>query len=90
MLQLLALICVATVTFANRRVVLPNPSKLFRFYVCDLSNLYKCNIFFLHLDFPTQCYDGKKTFNVGKYFPQTHRTCRQMICREDFTLIYEE
>lgn len=50
----------------------------------EYPNIYRTS------DYPSQCYDGKKAFNVGKYYPQTHRVCKQMICREDFTLLLEE
>lgn len=41
------------------------------------------------IEYPMQCFDGKRAYNVGKYFP-IHRSCKQMFCREDYTLVIEK
>lgn len=91
-LQLLLLICIACLVSTNRRVLVPNPSKFFEILVYRYTYHASFVVYsqFQFSDYPSQCYDGKKAFNVGKYYPQTHRICKQMICREDFTLLLEE
>lgn len=57
--------------------------------VLNYSEIIKLCVIFA--DFPGQCWDGKnKTYNIGKYYPLLHTSCKQMWCRDDFVLIKEE